>query len=118
MNRISKQAWVVVAILLTYIAITSAQQVPQMPRSSTDAVNEAQRPSTPAMTRPEQTKNAHANLLANLERIRQSFGIGELEDDVASSTGVSWLPAYHDMGLIGGILTAMYMVTMMAARAV
>src|SRR3954453_20487034 len=52
---------------------------------------------------------SHANLLANLERIRQSFGIGELEEDVASSTGVSWLPAYHDMGLIGGILTAMYM---------
>jgi acyl-CoA synthetase (AMP-forming)/AMP-acid ligase II/acyl carrier protein len=52
---------------------------------------------------------SHANLLANLERIRQSFGIGDLEEDVASSTGVSWLPAYHDMGLIGGILTAMYM---------
>src|SRR3954451_10268489 len=52
---------------------------------------------------------SHANLLANLERIRQSFGIGESEEDVASSTGVSWLPAYHDMGLIGGILTAMYM---------
>jgi acyl-CoA synthetase (AMP-forming)/AMP-acid ligase II/acyl carrier protein len=52
---------------------------------------------------------SHANLLANLERIRQSFGIGELEEDAASSTGVSWLPAYHDMGLIGGILTAMYM---------
>ena len=32
---------------------------------------------------------SHANLLANLERIRQSFGIGELEEDVASSTGVA-----------------------------
>src|SRR4051812_940856 len=52
---------------------------------------------------------SHANLLANLERIRQSFGIGDLEEDLASSTGVSWLPAYHDMGLIGGILTSMYM---------
>jgi acyl-CoA synthetase (AMP-forming)/AMP-acid ligase II/acyl carrier protein len=52
---------------------------------------------------------SHANLLANLERIRQSFGIGESEEDIESSTGVSWLPAYHDMGLIGGILTSMYM---------
>ena len=52
---------------------------------------------------------SHANLLANLERIRQSFGIGDSPEDIASSTGVSWLPAYHDMGLIGGILTAMYM---------
>ena len=52
---------------------------------------------------------SHANLLSNLECIRQSFGIGDSEEDVASSTGVSWLPAYHDMGLIGGILTAMYM---------
>ena len=52
---------------------------------------------------------SHANLLTNLECIRQSFGIGELEEDVASSTGVFWLPAYHDMGLIGGILTPLYM---------
>jgi acyl-CoA synthetase (AMP-forming)/AMP-acid ligase II/acyl carrier protein len=52
---------------------------------------------------------SHANLLNNLECIRQAFGIGETEDDRASATGVFWLPAYHDMGLIGGILTPMYM---------
>ena len=52
---------------------------------------------------------SHANLLANLECIRQSFGIGESEEDIESSTGVFWLPAYHDMGLIGGILTPLYM---------
>src|SRR5687768_8006192 len=41
----------------------------------------------------------HGNLLNNLECIRQSFGIGETEDDLDSATGVFWLPAYHDMGL-------------------
>ncbi len=50
---------------------------------------------------------SHANLLNNLECIRRSFGIGEADGDDA--TGVFWLPAYHDMGLIGGILTPLYM---------
>jgi acyl-CoA synthetase (AMP-forming)/AMP-acid ligase II/acyl carrier protein len=52
---------------------------------------------------------SHGNLLNNLECIRQAFGIGEFEDDHLSQTGVFWLPAYHDMGLIGGILTPLYM---------
>ena len=52
---------------------------------------------------------SHGNLLNNLECIRQAFGIGESEDDHVSATGVFWLPAYHDMGLIGGILTPLYM---------
>ncbi len=52
---------------------------------------------------------SHGNLLANLEAIRQSFGL-----DVDASgreqipTGVFWLPAYHDMGLIGGILAPLF----------
>ena len=52
---------------------------------------------------------SHANLLNNLDCIRQAFGIGETEEDVESATGVFWLPAYHDMGLIGGVLTPLYM---------
>jgi acyl-CoA synthetase (AMP-forming)/AMP-acid ligase II/acyl carrier protein len=51
----------------------------------------------------------HANLLNNLECIRRWFGLGDSEGDRISSTGVFWLPAYHDMGLIGGILTPLYM---------
>jgi acyl-CoA synthetase (AMP-forming)/AMP-acid ligase II/acyl carrier protein len=52
---------------------------------------------------------SHGNLLTNLDCIRQSFGIGETEEDLLSANGVFWLPAYHDMGLIGGILTPLYM---------
>jgi acyl-CoA synthetase (AMP-forming)/AMP-acid ligase II len=45
---------------------------------------------------------SHGNLLHNSELIRQSFG------DTSESSGVSWLPAHHDMGLIGGILQPLY----------
>lgn len=42
------------------------------------------------------------NLLYNSEYIRQSFNINR------NSIGVHWLPIFHDMGLIGGILQAAY----------
>ena len=48
---------------------------------------------------------SHTNLLHNLEMIRQGFGINE---NSVGQTGVFWLPAYHDMGLIGGILEPLY----------
>jgi acyl-CoA synthetase (AMP-forming)/AMP-acid ligase II len=44
----------------------------------------------------------HANLLSNSEFIRGAFGHS------AASRGVSWLPPYHDMGLIGGVLQPVY----------
>jgi fatty-acyl-CoA synthase len=44
----------------------------------------------------------HANLLANIRSIAE--GIAIRADDVA----VSWLPLYHDMGLIGSWLAALY----------
>ena len=47
---------------------------------------------------------SHANLLHNLGSIRQGFAI----PTEGVSTGMFWLPAYHDMGLIGGILTPIY----------
>ncbi|MCY1022989.1 non-ribosomal peptide synthase/polyketide synthase [Pyxidicoccus sp. MSG2] len=45
---------------------------------------------------------SHANLLHNLGAIHRSFRAGP------ESTGVIWLPPYHDMGLIGGILEPLY----------
>jgi amino acid adenylation domain-containing protein len=45
---------------------------------------------------------SHANLLHNSEVIKQCFG--NTRDTIA----VSWLPLYHDMGLIGGVLQPLY----------
>lgn len=51
---------------------------------------------------------SHGNLLSNLEAIRTGFEI-PLEDQAGrASAGVFWLPAYHDMGLVGSILTPIY----------
>ncbi|MFJ4190551.1 amino acid adenylation domain-containing protein [Kitasatospora sp. NPDC089509] len=44
----------------------------------------------------------HGNLLRNSAVIRHDFGVD------ADSRGVIWLPPYHDMGLIGGILQPLY----------
>lgn len=43
----------------------------------------------------------HRNLMYNLSVIYQRF-------DASNSHGLIWLPLYHDMGLIGGILRALY----------
>jgi acyl-CoA synthetase (AMP-forming)/AMP-acid ligase II/acyl carrier protein len=45
----------------------------------------------------------HGNLLANREMMRQAFALEACE------TGVSWLPQYHDMGLIGDTLQILSM---------
>jgi 1-acyl-sn-glycerol-3-phosphate acyltransferase len=45
---------------------------------------------------------SHENLLANIRAIGEALRIGP------SDVGVSWLPLYHDMGLIGAWLTPMY----------
>src|SRR2546428_10290165 len=44
----------------------------------------------------------HANLLANMRAIGEAVQLGP--DDV----GVTWLPLYHDMGLIGAWLTLLH----------
>ena len=44
----------------------------------------------------------HGNLLHNLKAIQRGFQIDPTD------SGAFWLPSYHDMGLIGGILEPMY----------
>jgi acyl-CoA synthetase (AMP-forming)/AMP-acid ligase II len=46
----------------------------------------------------------HANLRANIAAIIGPYGLDIVPSDVA----VSWLPLYHDMGLIGMLLAALY----------
>ncbi|RYZ32022.1 MAG: hypothetical protein EOO72_15930, partial [Myxococcaceae bacterium] len=45
---------------------------------------------------------SHRNLLHNLEAIHEGFG------HTGDSVAVTWLPAFHDMGLIDGILQPLY----------
>ncbi|MBE9128725.1 MULTISPECIES: fatty acyl-AMP ligase [unclassified Coleofasciculus] len=45
---------------------------------------------------------SHGNLLHNSALINCCF------EDTPESVGVSWLPPYHDMGLIGGVLQPLY----------
>ncbi len=45
----------------------------------------------------------HDNLIRNTEMITHLFNLK------ADAVGISWLPAYHDMGLIGGILTPVFL---------
>src|SRR5512139_16531 len=45
---------------------------------------------------------SHANLLANLEAMERAAGVG------AEDVFVSWLPLYHDMGLIGACMGSLY----------
>lgn len=54
----------------------------------------------------------HANIMNNLDVIRILFG------HTTHSVGCSWLPHYHDMGLLGGILQPLFVgfpVVLMAA---
>ena len=53
-------------------------------------------------SRPKGVMLSHANLVANVRAIHQAFGI-QHED-----SSVFWLPMYHDMGLVGGVLVPLF----------
>jgi acyl-CoA synthetase (AMP-forming)/AMP-acid ligase II len=53
-------------------------------------------------SRPRGVAVTHSNMLHNSEVIARGF-----ESD-SNSMGISWLPPYHDMGLIGGVVKPLY----------
>lgn len=53
-------------------------------------------------SKPKGVRVTHSNLLDNLQHIERNFG------HTTDSQGVIWLPPYHDMGLIGGILSPLF----------
>ncbi|RLU00322.1 AMP-binding protein [Ketobacter sp.] len=68
--------------------------------------------------RPKGVVVSHANLLANFAQILQGFLRDHpMVDWLEELRSVCWLPPFHDMGLIGGILTPIFagaQVTLMA----
>ncbi|AFZ34734.1 Long-chain-fatty-acid--(acyl-carrier-protein)lig ase [Stanieria cyanosphaera PCC 7437] len=73
----------------------------QLPDNSPDALALLQYTSG-STAEPKGVKISHRNLLHNLEAIYHCFQHNQ------HSRGVIWLPPYHDMGLIGGILQPLY----------
>lgn len=55
-------------------------------------------------SRPKGVTLTHASLIANIEAIGGAAGLKIPEE----ASGVSWLPLYHDMGLIGFVFTPVY----------
>lgn len=52
---------------------------------------------------PKGVQVSHSNLLANLAMIRDRMGLRMFED-----SAVTWLPHYHDMGLVGSYLATLF----------
>ncbi|NUR57334.1 MAG: aminotransferase class I/II-fold pyridoxal phosphate-dependent enzyme [Catenulispora sp.] len=71
------------------------------PRTTTDSLALLQYTSG-STSQPKGVMVSHANLLHNLRAINRRLGYGR------DSALALWLPPYHDMGLIGGILSALY----------
>ncbi|UKP00618.1 AMP-binding protein [Nostoc sp. UHCC 0870] len=81
--------------------ILSVGEAWQNPRLTADSLALLQYTSGSTGT-PKGVMLSHGNLLHNLGQIYQRFRHS------ASTHVVSWLPPYHDMGLIGGILQPLY----------
>ena len=58
--------------------------------------------SSGSTSQPKGVMISHANLIDNARTIHHAFGI-QRED-----SGVFWLPTYHDMGLVGGVMVPVF----------
>ncbi len=73
----------------------------RMPKLSRDSLGVLQYTSGSTGS-PKGVMLSHGNLIANAELILHAF---ELPPD---TVGMTWLPTYHDMGLVGGVLLPMF----------
>ncbi len=96
MSELADMEW-----LVTEHIATSLASEWQEPTLSADTLAFLQYTSGSTNT-PKGVMLSHRNLLHNLSLIQRGFGA------TSSSRGVIWLPPYHDMGLIGGILEPLY----------
>lgn len=55
---------------------------------------------------PKPVRLTHRQILANVEALRAVILEAYPEDSMLTHVGASWLPLYHDMGLVGAVLTA------------
>ncbi|MDU9393633.1 non-ribosomal peptide synthase/polyketide synthase [Pseudomonas sp. zfem002] len=91
------------ALLCVDTLDSAAAQAWQAPQLSGDDIAFLQYTSG-STALPKGVQVSHGNLVANEKLIRHGFGIDINPDDVI----VSWLPLYHDMGLIGGLLQPIF----------
>lgn len=88
---------------VTLAALTRPIRSPDCLRSGDDTV--FLQYTSGSTRRPKGVMVTHNNLLSNLDAIRQGFQIDNLPRH--RRVVFSWLPAYHDMGLIGILLSAL-----------
>lgn len=90
---------------MEFLTVDSATESPpsdwRKPAISPDSIAFLQYTSG-ATGAPKGVRVSHANLMANQAMIQAAFGSSE------DSVICSWLPLYHDMGLIGGVLHPLY----------
>ncbi len=97
-GQLGNQTWLSICELES--ASASQWQMPELGASSTAFLQY-----TSGSTKdPRGVVVSHGNITHNLEMIRKGFGLS----CETAQVGVSWLPAYHDMGLIGGILESIF----------
>jgi acyl-CoA synthetase (AMP-forming)/AMP-acid ligase II len=56
---------------------------------------------------PKPVRLTHRQIIANIDAIRGAILEAYPESDALTHVAASWLPLYHDMGLVGSVLTAM-----------
>ena len=87
--------------LVTVDELTSAGPLAQRPAIGPDDIAFLQFTSG-STADPKGVVLTHRNLLANMRTI------GDYVNPIPGDVFVSWLPLYHDMGLIGAVLTTLY----------